>query len=141
METIYHYFIVEASRDAVYAAVSSVYGIKNWWADSVTGKYEQGKIIRIVFSDDMFIELEILVINQDEYLEWTCSDGPLDWKGTILSFTFEEIDLNNTVVKFKHSSWREMNDFFGECNFHWAHFLRSLKMFCETGKGLPFSTK
>lgn len=34
------------------------------------------------------------------------------------------IELENrdgsTVLRFKHGNWREMNDFFATCNYHWG---------------------
>ena len=139
METIYHCFIIDASRNKVFSAISNIHGITGWWTTSVRGTYEKQESLHFIFGDSMIISVEVSEIRPLENVVWICRKGPIDWINTKLSFTLEEND-GNTLVKFKHSHWAQMNDFFGECNFHWAHFLRSLKLFCETGKGTPYNS-
>jgi hypothetical protein len=42
-------------------------------------------------------------------------------------------------LRFTHGAWREMTDFFAACNYNWGFYMRSLKAYCETGKGQPFT--
>lgn len=43
-----------------------------------------------------------------------------------------------TLLIFHHDDWREYTPMFAECSYTWAQFLKSLKLFCETGKGRPW---
>jgi hypothetical protein len=43
-----------------------------------------------------------------------------------------------TLLAFHHDGWKEYTPMFGECSYTWGRFLRGLKLYCETGKGLPW---
>jgi hypothetical protein len=85
--------------------------------------------------------------------------GAKEWIGTLISFRLQPSDkkslLNSnpevkdqiqqqkkddkvTLLIFRHDDWKEYTPMFAECNYTWGQFLRSLKLFCETGKGRPW---
>ncbi|HKH60668.1 MAG TPA: hypothetical protein VKA49_07545, partial [Flavitalea sp.] len=87
------------------------------------------------------------------------TDGAGEWIGTTISFELQVGDketlLNahpemsdqifqqeegseGTVLIFHHDNWKEYTPMFAECNYTWGRFMRSLKLFCETGEGRPW---
>jgi hypothetical protein len=60
-----------------------------------------------------------------------------EWVGTRVTFDLEPAG-GRTMLRFGHRGWREATDFLGSCNYQWAHYLRSLKRYCETGAGEPW---
>lgn len=42
-----------------------------------------------------------------------------------------------TWLVFHHDDWKDYTPMFAECSYTWGQFLRSLNLFCETGKGRP----
>ncbi|MEO8405378.1 MAG: hypothetical protein ABI480_12305 [Chitinophagaceae bacterium] len=43
-----------------------------------------------------------------------------------------------TLLIFHHDDWKEYTAMFAECNYTWGQFLRSLKLYCEIGKGMAW---
>jgi hypothetical protein len=85
----------------------------------------------------MFNKMKVTETEKNKLVTWKCIEGPEDWVGTTISFTLSEDKDKNTIVKFEHNNWKEANDFYGSCNYHWGLFMKSLKTLCETGKGSP----
>jgi uncharacterized protein YndB with AHSA1/START domain len=44
-----------------------------------------------------------------------------------------------TRPRFTHGGWRAETDFLASCDYHWGHHMRSLKQYCEVGRGEPLS--
>jgi hypothetical protein len=94
-----------------------------------------------------------------ELIQWHCIHGADEWVGTTISFklypgskTFlltehpeaagqaEQLQSDNggTLLVFEHDNWKDYTPMYAECNYTWGQFLRSLKLYCETGKGRPW---
>jgi hypothetical protein len=82
--------------------------------------------------------MEITNLEPDKKLEWECLEGDKEWIGTTFLFDLEEKD-ESTILRFSHNNWKEDTDFFASCNYNWGYYLKSLKQYCETGEGTPFS--
>lgn len=101
-------------------------------------------------------------LKPNKQIEWSCIAGDNEWIGTTLTFTLREGDKRSlkydryelggqleqqddlakvTLLIFHHDNWREDTDMFAECSYTWGQFLRSLKLFCETGKGRPYPSQ
>ncbi len=83
--------------------------------------------------------MKIVKLVPNRTVEWECIKGDNEWIGTNFVFNLEEKE-NETILKFTHAKWREETDFFASCNYHWGYYLRSVKLYCETGSGTPFTT-
>ncbi|HEV7230396.1 MAG TPA: SRPBCC domain-containing protein [Bacteroidia bacterium] len=137
MPDIKHQFVIKASPAKVYEAITQIEGLKSWWTAEVTGDERQGGTVRFGFGKEFFNKMKIISMKKDLRLAWQCSDGPPEWIGTRLSFDLETDKEKNTVVLFSHDGWKEQGSFYASCNYHWGLYLRSLKQYCETGKGTP----
>ncbi len=137
MAKIFHVFHINAYPLTVFEAVSTLEGLSGWWTEDTGGSTETGEIVNFRFGDRYYIEMEIVKQEQGKYLEWKCHQGEDEWIGTNLTF---EIIPNgeNSLVKFTHRNWKEITDFYGVCNYHWGLYMKSIKLFCETGTGTPF---
>jgi hypothetical protein len=103
--------------------------------------------------------MKIIELKPFERVKWVCMKGADEWIGTTLSFELlsgtKEKLLNNhaeisdqvqqdtsshtgTLLIFHHDDWKDYTPMFAECNYTWGRFLRSLKVWCETGKGTPW---
>jgi uncharacterized protein YndB with AHSA1/START domain len=139
MEKIFHNFGIKAPMSKVYEALTTLNGLKSWWTSDTTGNPAPGGELRFGFSAEMFNRMTVTASEKDKSVSWKCTEGPPDWIGTTISFTFFVDQNNNTGVRFVHDKWKEANDFYGVCNYHWGLYMKSLKSFCETGKGTPHS--
>lgn len=137
MATIRHHFTIKSPTKKVYDALTLEEGLKAWWTNDTSAKYEIGNINHFKFGDEYFNKMKVLELNFPSIVSWECVDGDKEWIGTKLTFELEEKD-GDTYIKFSHLNWAEESEFFGFCNHQWGRYLDSLKYLCETGIGQPF---
>ena len=65
-------------------------------------------------------------------------NGAPEWIGTEVTFDLRT-EQGTTIVLFAHRGWKDPVEFMHYCSTRWAVYLLSLKSFCETGKGRPYS--
>lgn len=121
--------------DTVLKAVSSKSGLASWWTKNMDHIGMVGSISTFRFKSGAFSKMKIIKA-EPGLIEWLCVDGHDEWKGTHVTFELEN-QGEETKVCFSHYGFKEQTEYVGECSFHWANYLISLKNFCETGKGMP----
>ena len=161
MPNIHHELIIGASPTKVYNAITGTEGLSAWWTPGAKAEANAGSIARFGFGDGYFKEMEITDLETDRLVKWTCTKGTEEWVGTHLSFELEGADKQTfavshpelkdqlaqqnddegTLLIFHHNDWKAYTPMFAECSFTWGRFLWSLKLYCETGKGLPWPTQ
>ncbi|MEU3340845.1 SRPBCC family protein [Streptomyces sp. NPDC002144] len=135
MVDILHRIGVTSSPDEVYAALTTVDGLANWWTQDTEGDPETGGVVRFRFEPGGF-DIKVLEARPRELVRWEVVDGPEEWVGTHIHFDLKQED-DYTIVLFRHEGWREPVEFMYHCSTKWATFLMSLKKLVETGKGDP----
>ncbi len=137
MAAIKHFLVIKASPEVVYEAIATQEGLASWWTVETTSDEKVGGINTFTFGKEYHNEMRVLQMQRNELVEWECLIGDKEWIGTHLFFRLEAKD-GNTILRFSHEGWANETDFFGNCNYHWGIYLRSLKFLCETGEGMPF---
>lgn len=159
MPNIRHELLIAVSAEKVYNAITSQEGLAAWWAPDTKATAELNSVARFSFGPVYFKEMKITELQPFELVTWLCIAGADEWIGTIISFTLIPVDKATglktyseiggqldqqsndsiiTLLRFQHDDWKAYTPMFAECSYTWAQFLRSLKLFCETGKGKPF---
>ena len=138
MYSIKHLFHINASLDKVFKAITTIDGLKSWWTPQITGSEEIGNVLEFRFGETTLGYMQVMTKAPNRFLEWECVNGHPDWMGTQIKF---QLDNNEGMIRmrFEHSNWKDANDFFGQCNFAWGRYMESLRLYCETGKGDPFT--
>jgi uncharacterized protein YndB with AHSA1/START domain len=137
MPSIKHYLLIKAEPDKVYKAITTTVGLRGWWTVEAKADEKVGGIAEFTFGKRYHNEMRITDLEMNKKVEWECIVGDKEWVGTTFSFEIEE-QKSNTILRFFHSNWKEETDFFASCNYHWGYYLRSIKLYCETGEGTPF---
>lgn len=158
MPDIHHALLINAPAEIVYKALTSQEGLSAWWTPQTTAEPELNSVARFTFGSGYFKEMRITNLTPDKRVEWICIAGAEEWIGTTLSFQLENANRetlltahpeltdqieqqsggNGTVLIFHHDDWKAYTPMYAECNYTWGRFLMSIKLFCETGKGLPW---
>ena len=138
MFDIRHLVTIDAPIPVVYMALTEQEGLAGWWTADTVANPSVGSIAAFQFGDRYHNTMRIEVLDPEKRVEWTCLDGDSEWVDTTFVFDLEGRE-GSTVLRFTHGGWREMTDFYATCNYHWGFYMRSLKAYCETGKGQPFS--
>ena len=124
-----------ASVDDVYAALTTVEGLSNWWATDTKGQTEVGGVIEFRFEPGG-IDMKVLELDPAKTVLWEVSDGPAEWIGTTVRWDLKQSG-DYAIVLFAHEGWKEPVEFMYHCSTKWATFLVSLKQLVETGIGAP----
>ena len=158
MPNIRHEVLIGAPADHVFKAITSQQGLSAWWTPDATAEPALNSVARFPFGPTYFKEMKITKLEPSIQLNWACITGCDEWVGTTLSFELLSGDKGTlsksraelydqlqqlkhdagTLLVFSHDGWREYTPMFAECNYTWGQFLRSLKLFCETGTGRPW---
>ncbi|MFD9124697.1 SRPBCC domain-containing protein [Kitasatospora sp. NPDC059571] len=135
MADILHRIGATASPEDVYAALTTVDGLANWWTRETDGDPDPGGVLRFRFAQGGF-DMKVLDAQPAERVLWEVVDGPEEWIGTHVRFDLKR-EGDFTIVLFRHEGWREPVEFMYHCSTKWATFLMSLKRLVETGTGEP----
>jgi len=138
MASIKHYLIIKATPQKVYDAITLQEGLAGWWTEETVATPKMGAIIEFKFGDRYHNKMEVTALEPTHRVTWRCLVGDEEWIGTRFVFELAE-KKDQTVLRFTHSDWKSETDFFANCNYHWGYYLRSLKQYCETGIGTPFT--
>jgi uncharacterized protein YndB with AHSA1/START domain len=159
MPNIYQELLIDAPAETVYNAITSKEGLSGWWTSGVIAKPEVGSIARFPFGPDYFKEMKITELEPSRLVKWTCLKGEGEWVGTHLSFELIEGTKQSltksrpelqgqieqqknfdkgTLLIFHQDDWKEYTAMFAECSYTWGQFMKSIKLYCETGKGRPW---
>ena len=139
MHSIKHQLQIKASPEKVYRALTSTEGLRGWWTLEAKADEQVGGVAEFIFGEQYHNKMKIIKLVSNKLVEWECIEGDKEWIETNFVFDLEEKD-GDTTLRFIHSNWKEETDFFASCNYHWGYYLRSLKLYCETGSGTPFSS-
>ena len=158
MPNIRHELLIEAPAEKIYDAITTQDGLSAWWTPT-NAKPERNSVAHFAFGAEYFKEMKITELKPSSLVQWICIAGADEWIGTTISFELHPGDKGTllklhpelkdqiqqqgdfeqaTVLIFHHDDWKEHTPMFGECNYTWSQFLRSLKLLCETGKGHPW---
>jgi uncharacterized protein YndB with AHSA1/START domain len=158
MPNIHHALLIGVPVEKVYSAITSQEGLSAWWTPDTNAKAALNSFAHFPFGAGYFKKMKITALKPLELVKWNCTKGAGEWIGTNISFKLlpadKEILLNSypemqgqteqqkndkgTLLLFNHDDWKEYTLMFAECSYTWGQFLKSLKLFCETGKGRPW---
>ena len=158
MPNIHQSVLIGVPAEKLYDAITTSQCLAAWWTPNAEARREVGSIARFPFGPEYFKEMKITELKPFELVKWSCISGDAEWIGTTLSFMLLSGDKKSllsahpeikgqveqqgndkgTLLIFHHDGWKDYTPMFAECSYTWGQFLRSLKLFCETGKGTPW---
>ena len=139
MYSIKHLFHINASREKVFEAISTINGLSNWWTTKTSGSDAVDGVINFHFGESEGPQMKVIEIIPNEKISWLCVASPFGWDGHIFTFALDEND-GKTRVRFSHNGWAENGDFYAGCSFSWGRYMESLRQYCQTGKGEAFGS-
>lgn len=131
MPDILHRIGINAKPEKVFAALTTIEGLRSWWISTTAGNAARGGLINFGFCD-----MQVIAAEPNKLVDWRCTRGPDEWVDTEVTFKLEWKD-DQTFVLFKHAKWKEPVEFMHHCSTKWATFLLSLRDFIEEAGGHP----
>lgn len=141
MRKIIHVLHIKEKPGKTFNAIATEEGLSNWWSTRVVAEEKIGGIIDFTFLGDFNPDMKITSLREAKEVKWQCVGGHEKWLDNRFSFELSERD-DGTQVKFVQEYANEISDEdYGTYNYNWGYYLGSLKEYCETGKGRPFSAQ
>ncbi len=138
--------LILSPASTVYEALTTQRGIRNWWTETAEVGTQVGDTIVVNFGST-FKRMKIDKLRTCEEVCWSVTDARLDvpglsrsdeWIGTRIQFLLMPLEGNSTTLQLEHFGLTPSIECFDLCSQGWAHFIQSLKDYCETGRGTPF---
>lgn len=140
MHTIYHNFIIQASPERVFAAVSEPKDLENWWPLKCSGKAAMGEIYNFNFTDQYDWYGEVIQCEPGKTFHIKMTEADPDWNPTTFGFDLLEHE-KGTALRFWHKDWPHLNEHFKIASFCWAMLLNGLKNYVEKGMVVEFEER
>jgi uncharacterized protein YndB with AHSA1/START domain len=139
MPDIVHELQIEASPQRIFDVINSAAGERGFWTDQTEYEPRVGSVAMFGFGPDAETKFHFHVDAMDapRTLDWTCVDGPPEWKGTRIRWLLEPADGDATRVRFEHLDWGSADGALASCNFTWARILQRLDALVTKGESNP----
>ena len=133
-------FHINASKEKVFEALTTINGLKHWWTTDTEGDSSAGGIIKFRFADAGGPDMKVSEINPFDMVKWECIESPHGWKGHLFSFKLDENE-GKTRIRFSHDGFIDNGDPIAMCTTGWARYMESLRQYCQNGKGESFGSE
>src|ERR1041385_6825661 len=90
MTAIKHLLHINAPREKVYKAITTIDGLSNWWTKETTGESKVGGVLEFRFANLGFNKMKVKELNENDSVVWECVDGPPEWIGNTISFKLDD---------------------------------------------------
>ena len=137
MTTLLHKISIAASPATVFAALSTVKGLKAWYAPDITGKIVQDGEFNVKSPKHETFDWKIVELKPESLVRWQCLKGPQDAIGTTVTFLISAITETRTSVECEHAGHPSSSKALPTCNTFWGILLGHLKGYAETSHAIP----
>lgn len=141
MNTIYHDFTINVSKEKVFEAIATAEGLNNWWTLKCTGKFELTEVINLNFTDEYNWYAKISKFEENTLIEFSMTEAMEEWLPTQFGFKLNAINSEKTEIEFYHSNWTEVTKEYRVASYCWAILLSQLKQYLELGIITPFEKR
>lgn len=138
--TIYHNFIISASKEKVYDGISDPEQLINWWPAKCSGKPVLGAAYNFYFKPEYDWWGKVIKCERGKAFHIKMTQSDKDWDPTSFGFDLEETQ-GGVQVSFWHTDWPACNQHFKIASFCWAILLQGLKNYVEKGIIIPFENR
>ncbi len=141
--------VIEATSAAVYLALTTQQGLRGWWTADCDVATAIGETHVFRFGPH-YKHLRIEALAPDQELRWLCTAAHIDverftrkdeWVGTQIVFRLCAHGEGKTRLDFEHIGLVPSFECHEVCVDGWHHFLDSLRLFAETGRGTPYENE
>jgi uncharacterized protein YndB with AHSA1/START domain len=126
---------IQTTPAKLFAALTTDTGIAAWWTKAKTSA-SVGAINEFAFGTDV-VTFRTETLEPGKAVGWAAAQVPADWKSTKVLFDISQDKSGTVVLRFSHRGFETMTPMVAFTGYAWAQYLRSLKLYLETGTGEP----
>lgn len=140
-----HEIMVTASVEKVFESITNE--IPLWWTEVFEGASGKlGEIFTVRFGFSIFKTMRVEELIPYKKVRWLVTDTLIDipglknkrdWLNTNIVWDFRQ-ENTGTIVRVTHIGLNPDIECYGICSTGWRQFCDSLKLYLETGSGLPY---
>jgi len=134
---IIHGLEIETTPEKLFESLSTDKGIAAWWTKAKT-QAEVGAVNEFAFGAGA-VTFRVEKLEAGKAVAWSADQVPPDWKGTQVLFELSK-GGRGSILRFSHTGFKTTTPMVAATSYAWAQYLRSLKLFLETGKGEPYGS-
>lgn len=136
---IVHTVEIDTTAEALIRTLTTRQGIGGWYTPETKAEPRLGSTVECAFGDYGALKFRLDELDPRGRLRWTVVQGPPEWLGTSVSFAFT--DRGGTIdLEFRHAGLPAEYDAFSSFNYLWGQYVRSIRLYAETGVGEPFGS-
>lgn len=140
MPDMLHEIAINAAPEAVFTAITTQHGLRNWWTADCEARREVGSEAVFRFGGGATVfRMTVEEITPWEKVVWTCHGEPDEWQDTKLAWRMS-VEQQKTRLQFCHANWKSTDGIYAICNTTWGHLMVVLKQFCEGKEPGPYFT-
>lgn len=137
MTEIHQEIKIRASRERVFAALTTAEGLRGWISWQVGGQGKPGDTWLFEFAERPALRWEVTESTPLIRVAWQCVGGASDTIGTVAVVKLFQCEPADTLVELTHSGWPGTGGNYPSCNATWGSLLHHLKQYVETGVPSP----
>jgi uncharacterized protein YndB with AHSA1/START domain len=146
MNHYHRQLFLDAPPAAVYQALATPQGLRDWWTQTCDIATTVGGQSTFHFNQTRKV-MQIETLAPAREVRWLCVQAHIDasrlqhkdeWVGTHIVFKLSPQDGGSTRLDFEHIGLNPALECFDICRDGWNQFLGSLQSLVETGQGKPF---
>ena len=133
---------IDAPRERVFEALTTLDGLAGWWVPDVTGSPEPGGQLTFSFGGERIV-LQVDRAEAPTVVVWTCLEHSKfpEWSNTTLTFDLRGPDADSTALVFRHVGLVPALDCYSLCAGGWDHYLASLASHATGDGGTPWGSE
>lgn len=132
MARIEHEIKIGATPGSVFAALSTLAGMRGWHSIDVEGSGDVGSEWHLRSAGVPDFVWLITASQPDTLVAWECTAGPGDSVGTTVEFKLSPTVDGRTLLEQSHGGWPDTGGNFRKCNTLWGGLMHHLKQYAET---------
>jgi uncharacterized protein YndB with AHSA1/START domain len=130
---------IDSTPQRLYEAITTQEGLAAWWTPQVKARPRVGAINEFTFGRLTTLSFRVERLKRGRFADWAAVQVPPEWEGTCITFDITQNE-GSVTLRFSHTGLPPTYTEFGTFSYLWAQYLRSLKLYLETGQGEPFGS-
>lgn len=129
-------FKIAAGPEKVFQAITTEPGLAGWITPKAKAQASVGVVTELTFDSGNTLGFRIEALERPGRVVWAPAQAPAEWLDSRLTFAVAAAG-NGSMFSFTHSGLPEGYPAYGFFTYCWGQYMRSLKLFLETGTGEP----
>jgi uncharacterized protein YndB with AHSA1/START domain len=131
---------IAATPEKIFQALTTEQGLAGWITPKAKTQASVGAVTELTFDSGNTLGFRIEALERPGRVVWAPAQAPIEWLESRLTFAATAAG-SESALTFTHSGLPEGYPAYGFFTYCWGQYIRSLKLFLETGTGEPdFST-